>query len=89
MNEAGIRRALRDWVKARIPGPVVDTFDDRTPLIASRLITSLQVTDLLLFIEELRAASIDPSSLRPGVFGDIDTIYATFFSDPGVGGETG
>jgi len=86
VNEAEVRQALRQWVKARASGPAVAALDDRTPLIASRLITSLQVTDLLLLIEELREASIDPSSLRPGVFTDIDTIYATFFSDQRQGG---
>ncbi len=80
-TEAEVREALHRWVEARAAsdaGSVV--LDDWTPLIASGLITSLQITDLLLLIEELRDASIDPSSLRPGVFRDIDTIYATFFA---------
>lgn len=78
MTEADVRQALRQWVESRAATAVA--FDDQTPLIANRLITSLQVTDLLLLIEELREESIDPSSLRPGVFRDIDTIYATFFA---------
>jgi len=85
VTEADVRAALRRWVEDRSPGLAPGSLDDRTPLIASRIITSLQVTDLLLFVEELRAASIDPGSLRPGVFGDIDTIYATFFADQGDG----
>ena len=80
-TEVEVREALRRWVESRVAGDAGSVvLDDRTPLIASRLITSLQITDLLLLIEELREASIDPSSLRPGVFRDIDTIYATFFA---------
>jgi hypothetical protein len=78
VKEIEVRRALRRWVESKAAGSVV--LDDQTPLIASRLITSLQITDLLLLIEELREESIDPASLRPGVFRDIDTIYATFFT---------
>lgn len=77
-SEAEARRALRAWVRDRSPGA---EFDDRTPLIATRLLTSLQITDLLLFVEEARGAPLDPASLRPGVFRDIDTIYATFLAD--------
>lgn len=79
-SEAEARRALRAWVRDRSSG-AVDEFDDQTPLIASRLLTSLQITDLLLFVEEARGAPLDPASLRPGVFRDIDTIYATFLAE--------
>lgn len=76
--EAELRDALRAWVREHSPAPVGDDFSDTTPLIASGHLTSLLVTDLLLFVEELRRAPLDPASLRPGVFRDVDTIYATF-----------
>ncbi|HVE64455.1 MAG TPA: hypothetical protein VNB94_11720 [Mycobacteriales bacterium] len=79
MTETDVRATLRDWVRRRAPSASVEIADD-TPLISSRLITSLQVTDLLLLIEELRNAPIDPASLRPGAFHDIDAIYAAFFA---------
>lgn len=78
--EADLRDALRAWVREHSPAPVGDDFSDTTPLIASGHLTSLQVTDLLLFVEELRRAPLDPASLRPGVFRDVDTIYATFLA---------
>ncbi len=79
--EAAAREALRGWVRERSAAAVPDDFDDHTPLIASGLVTSLQITDLLLVVEEMRSAPLDPASLRPGVFRDIDTIYATFLAD--------
>lgn len=82
LSEDEARQALRRWVQEHSPVPPDEAFDDATPLIASGHLTSLQVTDLLLFVEEVRNAPLDPASLRPGVFRDIDTIYATFLSPP-------
>lgn len=79
-GEAELRDALRRWVRDHSPAPVGHDFTDTTPLIASGHLTSLQVTDLLLFVEELRQEPLDPASLRPGVFRDVDTIYATFLA---------
>ena len=79
-GESELRDALRLWVREHSPAPLGDDFSDATPLIASGHLTSLQVTDLLLFVEELRQEPLDPASLRPGVFRDVDTIYATFLA---------
>jgi len=84
VNEPDVRQALRDWIRATA-GEGTSEVEDTTPLIASGLITSLQVMSLLLYIEELRQDPIDPASLRPGVFRDIDTIYATFFNSDADG----
>ncbi|MEO7836322.1 MAG: hypothetical protein ABIS21_01620 [Acidimicrobiales bacterium] len=85
-REDEVRGALREWVVSHSPVPVDDHFDDATPLIASGHLTSIQVTDLLLFVEELRHEALDPAALRPGVFRDIDTIYATFLAPSGTVG---
>ena len=82
MTEPEVRERLREWVRSHAGDRAAELADD-TPLISSRLVTSLQVTDLLLLIEELRGDALDPSALRPGVFRDIDTIYATFFGPRG------
>jgi hypothetical protein len=79
-DETEVRHALRRWVHEHSAVPIAADFSDATPLIASRYLTSLQVTDLLLHIEELRGDPLDVGQLRPGVFRDIDSIYATFFA---------
>jgi len=81
MNQTAIRRALRQWVLAHGATSAADAVRDSTPLISSRLITSVQVLDLVLFIEELQGAPIDTTMLRPQAFRDIDAICATFFAD--------
>jgi hypothetical protein len=74
-----VRDALRAWIRARNPDVPAGEPADATRLIERRYLTSLQVADLLLFIEELRQAPVDPTSLKPGVFASIDDIYAAFF----------
>lgn len=79
MTAPHIRDALRAWVAERNPGIDPARIGDDTPLIEARYLTSLQVGELLVFIEELRRAPVDPASLRPGVFRNLDAICTTFF----------
>ncbi|HWI03839.1 MAG TPA: hypothetical protein VNT52_08450 [Acidimicrobiales bacterium] len=74
-----VREALRAWVRDHNPDVPAGEPADGTRLIECRYLTSLQVADLLLFIEELRQAPVDPASLKPGVFASIDDICAAFF----------
>jgi acyl carrier protein len=74
------REAIRRWVLERNPELDAAELSDDTPLIERRYLTSLQVADLLLFLEELRGAPVDPSRLRPGVFRSIDAIHKAFFA---------
>lgn len=73
--------ALMQWVIERNPERVTDGVTDTTPLIAERLLTSLQIAELLLFIERRRGCAIDVRALQPGSFADVRTIVATFLSD--------
>jgi acyl carrier protein len=78
-TETEVRRALREWV-IRTNGKIAaDALTDRTPIIEQRIVTSLQITDLLLFLEELTGRAIDVEKLKPGIFRDIDAIYENFF----------
>ena len=79
-TEVEVRAAIRDWV-VKTSGKVkpADVTDD-TPILERRIVKSLDVMDLILFLEELSGRPIDVEKLRPGVFKNIDTIYATFFA---------
>ena len=78
--EADVRQKLREWV-VRTSGKVrAGELRDDTPIIEQRIITSLRIPDLILFIEELSGRSIDAQQLKPGVFRDIDTIYRNFLA---------
>ncbi len=81
-GEEAARAAVRRWVLERNPDLPADGLRDDTPLLRDRLVTSVQVLDLLLLVESLRDAPIDPVDLIAGSFADVDTIARTFL---GVG----
>jgi acyl carrier protein len=74
-----IRQSLRDWV-AKTNGKIrPEDLSDQTPIIEQRIISSLQVMDLIFFLEQLSGKPIEVDDLKPGVFRDIDSIYRNFF----------
>ena len=80
-DEAETKRALREWV-ARANGKIrAEDLRDDTPIVEQRIITSLQVMDLILQIENLSGRSVDAEQLKPGAFHDINTIYQNFFRE--------
>lgn len=83
MTSTEIRQALRQWVLERNASLEPAQLNDDTPLLSQRLVTSLQVTDLLLFIESLRQRPVEVESLTSGSFRDIHTIHNTFFPTAG------
>jgi hypothetical protein len=81
-TENEVRASIRGWV-SRMNGKIVaEDLRDDTPIIERRIITSLQVMDLILYLEELRGRPVDVIQLSPGSFRDIDAIYRAFF-EPG------
>jgi acyl carrier protein len=75
------RAQLRDWVVRTSIRIARDELKDDTPLLEHRIITSLQVMDLILFIESLSGRPVDVEQLRPGLFRDVDTICRHFLED--------
>ena len=78
-NESEIRTHLARWVAERSNTRPED-ISGATAILDQRLITSLQLMELILEIELLAGNSLDVSRLRPGAFRDIDTIYKNFFA---------
>ena len=71
---------LRRWLLKNARGLTEETLDETTPLLAGRHLTSLQVPELLLFIESLRREPIDVSNLGEGDLKDMRTIRERFLS---------
>jgi acyl carrier protein len=78
-TETEIREALREWIVKTNGKIQPEQLDDETPIIEQRIISSLQVMDLIFFIEKLSNKSIEVESLKVGVFRNINAIYDTFF----------
>ena len=78
-SEAEVRSALHDWI-VRTSGKVQPSeVAHDTPILERRIVKSLDLMDLILFLEELRGSPIDVEKLRPGVFRNIDAIWKNFF----------
>jgi len=84
-TEGSFKKELRDWIVVRNQKIAPEDFDDDTPLIQERIITSLQVLDLVLFLEELTGSAVDVEQLKPGAFRSVNVICASF----GPGGQRG
>jgi hypothetical protein len=74
------RAELFGWLVRKGKGLDPATLTRSTRLLEGRHITSLQIPDLLLFLESLREHPIDVTRLRAGDFDDIDTICARYLS---------
>ncbi len=84
MNEQQIKQSLRDWV-VKTNGKIrAEELDDNTPIVERRIITSVQVMDLIIFLEEFRGRPVDVSNLKVGAFQTVDAIYHNFFEAPNV-----
>jgi acyl carrier protein len=79
MNEA--RAELRRWVVETSGRIEAKDLRDDTPLIEQRIITSLQITDLILFLESLRGVPVDLEKLSGSSFKNIDAVCSAFLSD--------
>jgi len=77
-----------DAVKAQIKEWIVDkkkiadaaTLDGSTPLLDAKILKSVDIMDLIIFIEFLRDAPLHVTELKPGAFHSIDVIAQNFFS---------
>lgn len=78
-TEDEIRLSLRTWLSER--GSEDLQLQDDLPLIENRIITSLQVMDLILYIERLSGRRVEIEDLKPGSFRDINSIYSSFFGE--------
>lgn len=77
-TEAGIRDDLRSWIIRRSKAGI-DRLDDETPILDSGILSSLDVVELIVFIESLRGEEVDVDDIEPESLTNIDTLYETFF----------
>jgi|RhiMetdeSRZDD1v2_1073273.scaffolds.fasta_scaffold1835589_2 acyl carrier protein len=75
------KERLRAWILEH--GKRVDPAEltDDTPLLEKRILTSLQLADLLLFLEELRDAPVEIESLTGASFRDLGSMVKAFLPE--------
>ena len=76
------RVKLREFVLEKTESAITD-LSDQTHRFENGLLKSVQVMDLILFVEEISGEEIDVEGLKPGAFKDIDTIIKNFCENRG------
>lgn len=73
-----LKDSVRQWVLKNNKKISPDELDNTTPLLEKRIISSLQIMDLILFLESLQKGSISVENLNAESFASIDAIYTHF-----------
>lgn len=77
-TETELKEELMKWVLTKSTKITAADLTDSTPLIETRIISSMQVMELILFLEKLKGGKLNMKNIKPGVFQDINSIYNTF-----------
>ena len=80
MDATEARSRLRDWIQQRANGKIEGELTDETLLLESGILTSLDVTELIVYLEYLRGEEIDIDRLEPGLLRNINSLYEGFFA---------
>lgn len=80
MQELEVRGKLRDWIAKHAKKPFTDEFNDETPVLELGILSSLDVVEFVLFIEDLRGCDVDADDIGPEAFTNINAVYSAFFA---------
>jgi acyl carrier protein len=69
---------LRAWIVANGQRISDAELTDDTPLLERRILSSLQLAELLLFLEELRGAPVELDGLTGASFRDLGSMSQAF-----------
>ncbi len=80
MDDVTIRTRLKQWIRDHSKAPNVELADD-TPILDKGILSSLDIVELVLFIESLLGDEVDPDAIEPETFQSVDTMMKGFFLD--------
>lgn len=79
MDEQKIRQSLKRWIVEHSKAQVRGELGDDTPILEQGILSSLDIVELVLFIESLRGEEVDTDAIEPEVFTSVDTLWKGFF----------
>ncbi len=80
MDQSLIRNKLKAWIREHSKAPAKGDVTDDTRVLELGILSSLDVVELVLFIESLRGEEVDTDAIEPEVFTSVDTLWAGFFA---------
>ena len=81
MQEPEVRAKLRDWIAKHARKPLTAEFNDETLVLELGILSSLDIVEFVLFIEDLRGGEVDADAIEPEAFTNINTLYSAFFAN--------
>ncbi|HEX4939475.1 MAG TPA: hypothetical protein VFX11_12430 [Candidatus Kapabacteria bacterium] len=76
-----VKNRIRDWILAKNPQVDAAALQDDTALLEQKILTSIQIMDLILFLEHLQERPLDIDQVQPENFHSVNTICAAFFAE--------
>lgn len=74
-----IKEKILAWVEKKSQVGSEIAIDSSTPILEQRIISSIQIMDLILYLQHLKGKPIDVNNIQAGVFSSVNTIVDTFF----------
>ncbi len=74
-----IKQEIKNWVLRKNSKVSPADVEYTTPLLEKKIISSLHVMELILYLEKLSGKKLKLDQLKPAVFQNIETIYSHFF----------
>lgn len=79
MSDKDVVKLLSEWILDRSGMEDRSSFTPTSKVIDDGYLTSLDVVELILFIEDLRGEEVDVDALEPESFTSVESMIATFF----------
>ena len=73
-------KQITNWIVEKNPKVSAAEISLDTPILEKRIITSLQVPDLILYVESISGTPVSFDNLKPGSFQSISAILKNFFN---------
>jgi acyl carrier protein len=80
---SNFKTQIRDWILAKNPKVDGAVLTDDAPLLEKKILTSIQIMDLILYLEHLQGRPVDIDQVQPENFHSLNTIHAAFFAAAG------
>jgi len=78
MSEQDKKKQLKEWIIKKNGKISSQDLNEETGILEKKIISSLQVMDLILYLEKINGSPVDLENIKPGAFSTINSIYNTF-----------
>jgi acyl carrier protein len=79
MSQIDIKNEIKNWILTKNQSVKSEELLEDTKILENKLISSLQVMELIVFLGKLNGAPVSVEKIGPGTFSSISSIYEHFF----------